>query len=105
MVVMAPSDEAELVLVDHDLSPSQERNLEKLIGRRVLVPRLLFASGQDFEAAARRAGFEVWVTHMFVFAALLEGDARNPASGEGVVLTAAADGTPQVTARVGALAA
>ncbi len=27
---------AELVLVDHPLSPSQERNLEKLIGRRVL---------------------------------------------------------------------
>ncbi|MGH8251209.1 MAG: ribosome rescue GTPase HflX [Steroidobacteraceae bacterium] len=30
------ADEAELVLVDHELSPSQERNLEKLIGRRVL---------------------------------------------------------------------
>ncbi len=28
--------EAEVVLVDHPLSPSQERNLEKLIGRRVL---------------------------------------------------------------------
>jgi GTPase len=28
--------EAEVVLVDHALSPSQERNLEKLIGRRVL---------------------------------------------------------------------
>jgi GTP-binding protein HflX len=27
---------AELVLVDHELSPSQERNLERLIGRRVL---------------------------------------------------------------------
>lgn len=27
---------AELVLVDHSLSPSQERNLERLIGRRVL---------------------------------------------------------------------
>jgi GTP-binding protein HflX len=32
----ALADDAELVLVDHDLSPSQERNLEKLIGRRVL---------------------------------------------------------------------
>jgi GTP-binding protein HflX len=32
----AEADEAELVLVDHDLSPSQERNLEGLIGRRVL---------------------------------------------------------------------
>ncbi|HEU5442941.1 MAG TPA: GTPase HflX, partial [Steroidobacteraceae bacterium] len=28
--------EAEVILVDHALSPSQERNLEKLIGRRVL---------------------------------------------------------------------
>jgi GTPase len=27
---------AELVLVDHELSPSQERNLERLVGRRVL---------------------------------------------------------------------
>ncbi len=30
------ASEAELVLVDHGLSPSQERNLEKLVGRRVL---------------------------------------------------------------------
>jgi GTP-binding protein HflX len=30
------ANEAEVVLVDHALSPSQERNLEKLIGRRVL---------------------------------------------------------------------
>ena len=28
--------EADLILVDHPLSPSQERNLEKLTGRRVL---------------------------------------------------------------------
>jgi len=32
----AVANAAELVLVDHDLSPSQERNLEKLMGRRVL---------------------------------------------------------------------
>jgi GTP-binding protein HflX len=32
----AQEEMADLVLVDHDLSPSQERNLEKLIGRRVL---------------------------------------------------------------------
>ncbi len=32
----AQCEDAELVLVDHDLSPSQERNLEKLTGRRVL---------------------------------------------------------------------
>jgi GTPase len=30
------AESAELVLVDHELSPSQERNLEKLVGRRVL---------------------------------------------------------------------
>jgi GTP-binding protein HflX len=32
----AEAGEAEVILVDHPLSPSQERNLEKLIGRRVL---------------------------------------------------------------------
>ncbi|MGC4028180.1 MAG: GTPase HflX [Steroidobacteraceae bacterium] len=32
----AAAHEAEVVLVDHPLSPSQERNLENLIGRRVL---------------------------------------------------------------------
>ncbi len=33
---VAEANEAEVILVDHPLSPSQERNLEKLIGRRVL---------------------------------------------------------------------
>ncbi|MEO8307877.1 MAG: ribosome rescue GTPase HflX [Pseudomonadota bacterium] len=33
---VAIDNEADVVLVDHPLSPSQERNLEKLIGRRVL---------------------------------------------------------------------
>lgn len=32
----AEAHEADLILVDHPLSPSQERNLEKLTGRRVL---------------------------------------------------------------------
>jgi GTP-binding protein HflX len=32
----AAENDAEVILVDHALSPSQERNLEKLIGRRVL---------------------------------------------------------------------
>jgi len=32
----AEAESAELVLVDHELSPSQERNLEKLTGKRVL---------------------------------------------------------------------
>jgi GTPase len=34
--VACESNEADIVLVDHALSPSQERNLEKLTGRRVL---------------------------------------------------------------------
>jgi len=34
--VAAEANEADVVLVDHALSPSQERNLEKHIGRRVL---------------------------------------------------------------------
>jgi len=33
---VAAANEADVILVDHPLSPSQERNLEKLIGRRVL---------------------------------------------------------------------
>ena len=33
---VAETHDAEVVLVDHALSPSQERNLERLIGRRVL---------------------------------------------------------------------
>lgn len=33
---VAESHEADVILVDHALSPSQERNLEKLTGRRVL---------------------------------------------------------------------
>jgi GTP-binding protein HflX len=32
----AAAEAADVVLVDHELSPSQERNLEKLIGKRVL---------------------------------------------------------------------
>jgi GTPase len=34
--LVAEAHEADVILVDHPLSPSQERNLEKLIGRRVL---------------------------------------------------------------------
>src|SRR5271168_4313630 len=33
---VAEAEQADLILVDHPLSPSQERNLEELIGRRVL---------------------------------------------------------------------
>ena len=32
----AQAESADVVLVDHELSPSQERNLERLVGRRVL---------------------------------------------------------------------
>src|SRR5579862_1138333 len=33
---VAAANDAEVILIDHTLSPSQERNLEKLTGRRVL---------------------------------------------------------------------
>src|SRR5271170_3483403 len=33
---VAEAEQADVILVDHPLSPSQERNLEELIGRRVL---------------------------------------------------------------------
>ena len=44
------AESAELVLVDHELSPSQERNLEQLIGRRVLD-----RTGLILDIFARRA--------------------------------------------------
>lgn len=47
--------------------------------------------------ARQRAGFEVWVTHMFVLAALVQ---ENAASGEGLVLRADGRGGVQVLARV-----
>jgi GTPase len=46
----AGAESAELVLVDHELSPSQERNLEQLIGRRVLD-----RTGLILDIFARRA--------------------------------------------------
>jgi GTP-binding protein HflX len=46
----AQAESADLVLVDHELSPSQERNLEKLIGRRVLD-----RTGLILDIFARRA--------------------------------------------------
>lgn len=48
-------------------------------------------------ASARRARFEVWVTHMFVLADLA---ATNTASGEGLVLRTDAHGRPEVIARL-----
>ena len=50
-------------------------------------------------AAAQPGQFEVWVTHMFVLAALA---GLNPASGEGWVLQWRADGTVVALARVAA---
>ncbi len=50
----------------------------------------------------RRAGFEVWVTHMFVFSALL---AEGAGSGEGVLLGLGEAGAPQVRWRVTGLIA
>ncbi len=49
----------------------------------------------------RRAGFEVWVTHMFVFSALLGEGAR---SGEAVLLGLNSDGSPLVIDRLADLA-
>ncbi len=47
--------------------------------------------------ARQRAGFEVWVTHMFVLSALVQ---ENASSGEGLVLRADARGGVQVLARI-----
>jgi GTP-binding protein HflX len=46
----AGAEAADIVLVDHELSPSQERNLERLIGRRVLD-----RTGLILDIFARRA--------------------------------------------------
>ena len=50
------------------------------------------------EATARRHQFEVWVTHMFVLADLV--DAGGIGSGEGLLLRTGADGKPQLLARL-----
>ena len=47
-------------------------------------------------ASAQKGQFEVWVTHMFVIADLVD---TSIGSGEGVVLRAGTDGVPQVLAR------
>jgi GTP-binding protein HflX len=46
----ALADSADVILVDHELSPSQERNLERLVGRRVLD-----RAGLILDIFARRA--------------------------------------------------
>lgn len=48
-------------------------------------------------ASKRGAGFEVWVTHMFVLSALT---GEGSSSGEGLVLRARSDGSPEVLARL-----
>ena len=48
--VCAQAESADLVLIDHELSPSQERNLERLVGRRVLD-----RTGLILDIFARRA--------------------------------------------------
>jgi hypothetical protein len=53
---------------------------------------------RELGRAAREPGrFEAWVTHMFVLADLT---GQNSSSGEGLVLQAAADGTPRVLGRL-----
>ncbi|NRF65449.1 histidine phosphatase family protein [Aquincola sp. S2] len=48
-------------------------------------------------ATARRGRFEVWVSHQFVLSALVGGAT---ASGEGLLLDAASDGTPRILGRL-----
>ena len=50
----------------------------------------------------RGAGFEVWVTHMFVFSALL---GEGAGSGEGALLGLGKDGEPRVIVRITGLVA
>ena len=50
----------------------------------------------------RRAGFEVWVTHMFVFSALL---GEGAGSGDAVLMGLSEDGAPRVIVRLTGLAA
>lgn len=52
---------------------------------------------QALQARRRQAGFEVWVTHMFVLSDLV---ATATASGEGLLLQAGPDGQPQVLGRI-----
>ena len=49
------------------------------------------------DVARRQAGFEVWVTHMFIFSVLL---GEGAGSGEAVLLGLGADGAPRVIARL-----
>jgi hypothetical protein len=49
-----------------------------------------------------RTGFEVWVTHMFVFSALL---GEGAGSGDAVLLGLADDGAPRVVTRLTGFAA
>jgi hypothetical protein len=49
----------------------------------------------------QRAGFEVWVTHMFVFSALL---GEGAGSGDSVLLGLSEDGAPRVNVRLTGLA-
>lgn len=58
----------------------------------------LRALRRELAQASRQPGrFEAWVTHMFVLADLT---GQNSSSGEGLVLQAAADGTPRVLGRL-----
>lgn len=66
---------------------TEATNAESLRALRGELVRLTRAAGR----------FETWVTHMFVLADLT---GQNSSSGEGLVLQAAADGTPRVLGRL-----
>lgn len=66
---------------------SETTNAESLVAMRQALA----------DAAGRPERFEIWVTHMFVLAALV---GANVSSGEGLVLRADADGSPRLLARL-----
>lgn len=71
-------------------------------GSEEVNAQALVALREALQGALRRpSGFEVWVTHMFVFAAFLGEGAR---SGEGVWLGRHPDGAPRVLDRLAQLA-
>ena len=65
---------------------SEETNAESLAQLRAAIPAAVLKPGS----------FEVWVTHMFVFSALL---GENAGSGEGLLLGVNRDGSPRVIGR------
>jgi GTP-binding protein HflX len=60
----ALADSADVILVDHELSPSQERNLERLVGRRVLDRAGLILDIFASRARSAEGKLEVELAHL-----------------------------------------